>query len=140
VIQLEYSDVSEFTRNLQRVPVRLRPITTRRIRAASTQALGIIRGRYGWSTRIPGAVKLRVGYGERKTGVLLYVDQRVAPHARPIEGISTRSNVFRHPVHGNRDNWVAQPTRPSFLPGVRQARPIVIREAEAVVAEVFRTL
>jgi hypothetical protein len=140
VIRLEYSDITDFTRALQRVPVRLRPITTRRIRVASAAALGIIRGRYGWSTRIPAAVKLRVGYGERRTGVLLYVDQKIAPHARPIEGISTRGDVFRHPVHGDRDNWVEQPTRPSFLPGVRQARPIVIREAQAVVAEVFRTL
>jgi hypothetical protein len=42
------------------------------------------------------------------------------PHARPYEGISQQGSTsyFRHPVFGNRENWVSQATRPYAWPAV----------------------
>ena len=51
-------------------------------------------------------------------GVQLRVSSANAPHARPYEGMG-QGGQFRHPVYGNRENWVAQATRPYAFPAVR---------------------
>jgi len=82
-----------------------------------------------WSTRIPDAIRLSV----LKTGVMIRVSGKKAPHARPYEGIGTRRQTFRHPVFGDREHWVEQNTRPFLMPAVRN-------HAREVRSEVVRTI
>lgn len=70
-----------------------------------------------WSTRIPRAIRLAV----IKRGVEIRVSAKRAPHARPYEGISGNAQ-FRHPVHGRRDRWVSQATRPFLDSAVKAHR------------------
>jgi len=48
-----------------------------------------------------------------------------APHARIFEFGG------RHPVYGNRNNWVNQPAKPHIFPAVNAGRPNVEKEALA---------
>lgn len=87
-----------------------------------------------WSYRIPSSIKLSV----LKTGVMIRVSSKTAPHARPYEGIGTRRKTFRHPVFGNREYWVEQRTRPFLMPAVRRHRAEVHREVERTIDRVLR--
>lgn len=75
-----------------------------------------------WSTRIPGAITLRISTSSRVGGLFLRVNSQKAPHARPFEGLSSRTQYFRHPVFGNPDVWVAQKERRFLLPAVEKNR------------------
>lgn len=66
-----------------------------------------------WSSRIPKAIKPQV----TTKGVGVRVGRKRAPHGRPFEGLRGGSS-FRHPVFGNREVWVSQPTRPFLSPAV----------------------
>jgi hypothetical protein len=139
MIRVEYSAVTSFNRQLQQVPAHLRTEVRRHIQSASGKFVGLLRGNYGWSSRIPGAVKQRVGFGPRSGGVLVYIDADMAPHARPLEFGNTRSGFNRHPVYGG-PAWVDQPTRPTFMPTIRSAEPMVVREIQEAINAVFRPL
>lgn len=72
--------------------------------------------RSSWSSRIPGTIRVETSVGENREGVKIRAGGPGAPHARPYEGLSVRGDVFRHPVYGNRENWVEQETRPFLFP------------------------
>lgn len=72
-----------------------------------------------WSTRIPGAIKVKVAQSRRFPGAQIVVDKDKAPHSRLYEfGSGRRSTSFRHQVFGNEDNWVEQSTRPFIRPAL----------------------
>jgi hypothetical protein len=76
-----------------------------------------------WSRRIPASIVVRPTTGVRSAGVFLRTNSTRAPHARAYEGLGRRANrFFRHPVFGNRDVWVTEPTRPFLAPAVRDTR------------------
>lgn len=72
-----------------------------------------------WSARIPGATRVQTTFGRRRQRVAVIVDKKRAPHARPLEqGSQGNRTTVRHPVFGDRNNWVAQPTRPFFATAI----------------------
>ena len=79
-----------------------------------------VQGNASWSSRIPGAVGVKVRFTARKVGVSIFVSRTKAPHARPIEN-SGKAGTFRHPVfgrtkrRGTRYVTVTQPARPFFF-------------------------
>jgi hypothetical protein len=50
-----------------------------------------------WSTRIPRAVKVNTRFTAKTTSVAITVNQKQAPHARPLEN-DGRPGFFTHPV------------------------------------------
>lgn len=73
-----------------------------------------------WSSRIPGAISTGVSQSRRFPGAQIKVSKDDAPHARLYEfGSGRRSRSFRHPVYGNRENWVEESTRPFIRPAIR---------------------
>lgn len=102
-------DLGEIPRAVQR---ELRPA----FRQAAKPAVARIRQNASWSSRIPAAVKVSTSFG-RTPGVMIRVDSKKAPHARPIEH-DGQPGMFRHPVYGNREVWRDQPARPFFYRGV----------------------
>ena len=113
----------------------------RNLKAAAEPAAAQIRANASWSTRIPAAVGVRVAFAaNRDVGVAIFVNRRKAPHARPLEGGSTKNVAMnRHPVfkaEGHPGTWVNQPLRPFFfgqaerhLSAVEQATANAIQEA-----------
>jgi hypothetical protein len=139
VISIDHTQVRAFAEQLREVPPDLRMSLSRRVRVIAGRVVQTIQGNYSWSTRIPGAVKQRVGFGPRSSGVLVYVDSRLAPHARPLEFPNNRAGFNRHPVYGT-ETWVDQPIRPSFMPGVRSSQPMAVTEIQDAIDDVFRRL
>ncbi|MDF5755820.1 HK97 gp10 family phage protein [Spongiactinospora sp. TRM90649] len=89
----------------------LRPM----LKVAGQKALTDARANASWSKRIPRATRLSVSFSKRRAGIALQTNKNRAPHARPHEH-QGRGGYFRHPVMGNRRNWVRQKARPFLWP------------------------
>lgn len=135
---VEHFGVTELARAFGKVPIELRRELRPKLRAAVDVIVADMRGRAGYSSRIPGAIRVTSSFSGRRGGggVSIRVDRKRAPHARALEGMDRKGRTassFRHPVFGDRDVWVSQPTRPFFFPAVRAKRNDVRnRIAEAV--------
>lgn len=118
-------ELSQLARDLHRMPA----ATKRRMRKTFSDAaqpmLSDAKQRASWSSRIPGAISVQVTSTDVRLGVVLRISAAAAPHARPYEGMGTGGS-FRHPVYGNRENWVSQATRPYAWPAVKAASDKVI--------------
>lgn len=119
-VQRAADGVSLLVRDLQRIPVELRKELRPRLTAAGNEVLGDARANAAWSSRIPGALTLRVSFAGDRAGVYIEANAKRAPHARVYEGLV--ADVFRHPVFARRGRsapWVAQAARPFLLPAAR---------------------
>lgn len=141
MIRINYAEVSAFSRQLADVPINLRRQLRPRVRKAAQTLTDRVKSNASWSSRIPGATRIRVGFtGGPRGGVLVFVDSKAAPHARPLEfGSQGRSDVNRHPVFG-RAVWVDQPTRPFFMPAVVATEPVVVREVQSAINDALKSL
>lgn len=129
---IDFASLDLFLDEMRNVPKDMR----KNVRTAIIKATANIRNdmarRASWSTRIPGAIGVRVDFKEAKTTIR--VSAAKAPHARPYEGVG-RGNTFRHPVYGDYDVWVTQGTRPFFFPAVRDHRKATRDAVERAVYE-----
>ena len=117
------------------------PVALRRglNKAAEPCAEGVRRAA-SWSTRIPGAVKVKTSFAARGAKVVVIVDPKIAPEAAALNN-KDRDGTFRHPVFADaskpRDvrvrwfasakarhlvtgggwTWVEQPARPFMRSG-----------------------
>lgn len=139
MIRIYSVEVRAFAEQLRDAPPQLRRGLSKEIKVAAGEFVRTLQGNYSWSSRIPGAVRMRVGFGPRSAGVLVFVDSGRAPHARPLE-FGNAPGVNRHPVFGNREAWVNQPTRPTFMRTVGGAQPQVVGRVQDAINDVFRRL
>lgn len=123
-----------------RMPEDLRRELRPALRAAATPILSDMKARAGYSTRIPGAIRMTVSFDSRRGGIRFRVNADRAPHARVLErgNHGGRAETFRHPVFGDTDRWVSQPTRPFFFPALQAGRPAVRRNILTAVRKVTR--
>lgn len=105
---------------LQGVPKDVRPRIRTALKHGGEGLRAAAAANAAWSRRIPGALQVRTRFGAEDAGVYVLASQRLAPHARTIEGI-TGNAKFRHPLFGDIDRWYDQPTRP-FLALAAQQR------------------
>lgn len=123
-MNVDYSQVVAWSLRLRDVPKDTREKIRPALRRIGAELKADMGQRASWSSRIPAAIVVATSFrGGRREGVTLRVDADRAPHARPYEGISDRRSYFRHPVFGNREVWVSEPTRPFFFPAIREGRP-----------------
>lgn len=105
-----------FQRELKKIEPALAKELKKELKAVvDTHVVPTARSNASWSSRIPGAIKPQA----LSKGIGVRVARKRAPHARPFEGLQGRTGYFRHPVFGNREVWVSQPTRPFLEPAVR---------------------
>ena len=122
---VEYASVREFVKALGKVPPELRKQLRPALRGYGEVVRADMRARAAYSTRIPGAIGMTVNFSPKGGGVRFRVDHRRAPHARALEGLRGKgrsTGYFRHPVFGDRETWVSQPTRPYFFPALTAGR------------------
>lgn len=136
-VGFDVADLSKLANDLKSIDKDLRKDLMKRIRQAAEPVRQAVQAEASWSRRIPAAVRIRTSYAARGASVTVFVDAKKAPEARPLNN-HDRSGTFRHPVFGNRDNWVAQPARPFLDRGARNAEGSVAREVEKVYDDVKR--
>lgn len=125
----------ELINDLGAIPPDVRRELPAAVRKASQPVVGAMKTNASWSTRIPGAIRMTPSFSAG-AGVTIRVNAGRAPHARPYEGLS--GDPFRHPVFGDRENWVAQAARPFFYRAVEQHGAEVAEAVANSVVEVAR--
>lgn len=116
--------VQALARDLYRIGPKQRRKLQANIGRIGQSALSDARSRAGaWSSRIPGAIEGKpvTDMTRGSVGYMIRVRLSAAPHGRAFEGLG-QGGSFRHPVFGNRDVWVSQPTRPFVWPAVSGRR------------------
>jgi hypothetical protein len=126
---VEYDSVRSAIRGLGRATPELKRQLRPRLRSAGESIRQDMRARASYSTRIPGAIGMRTSFSAKGGGVSFRVSVKKAPHSRVMErgNLKGRHGTFRHPVFGDRQTWVSQPTRPYFYPALVAGRPAMER-------------
>jgi len=125
-----------FGAKLKAVPKEARAAVRKAVREAGVDLTQAVRGAASWSSRIPGATTMKVGFGARSAGVRIAVSARRAPHAKVHEFPNNRATI-RHPVFGDRDAWVNQPAHPFFRKTVNANRRAVVAKIEKAIDRVI---
>ncbi|WP_440685340.1 hypothetical protein [Cellulomonas soli] len=112
---------------LSRVPDELHGELRKQLRTVGEQVREDAAANASWSSRIPGALQMRVSFDGPRTGVRISASAKKAPHARVYEGIV--DDPFRHPFFGNRDWWYEQAARPFLMPAAEKAHENVVAGA-----------
>lgn len=137
--QIQSASVRLFADRLKNVAPTARRALRVKIREAAAELTGELRRQSVWSTRIPGAVYMKVGFGPRSSGVRVGINAAKAPHARPLE-FPNRGGMVRHPVHGDRENWVETPGRPFFFKAVSAKQDVALRKVGDAIDEAIKGL
>lgn len=113
-------DVRKLVNDLRKISGQVSRELGKEFKRAAGPVADQARANASWSSRIPGAISTGVSQSRRFPGAQIKVAKGGAPHARLYEfGSGRRSQSFRHPVYGNRENWVEEPTRPFIRPAIR---------------------
>lgn len=107
----------QIARDMRDLPPEARKAARPKLREAGQIIQKKAQANASWSSRIPTSVKVVTSFRQNREGVTVRAGGSNAPHARPFEGLTTRGDSFRHPVHGN-DWWVTQAARPFLMPAV----------------------
>lgn len=79
------------------------------------------------------ATRLEVKTVGRQAGVAIRVDGRKMPsHMKSLPSMAEGKKRWRHPVYGNRANWVTQTPHPYFYSALRAAGPASRRAVSRV--------
>lgn len=99
------------------------------------------RGGYGLRSTIASAIKSKVSYSGFKLGARITVGAARLPQSqRKLPRYLNSSKGWRHPVWGNRKNWVQQFGEPYFDEPIARHRDRIRREIAQEVNDVMRTL
>lgn len=112
-------EFKRFAQDLGKIPNEVRRELRPVLRRSAQRPLAEARRNAAWSSRIPGATRISVGFSKRNPNVALVVNKNKAPHARPKEN-QGKPGTFRSPVFGNRDVWVNHRAQPFLF---RAAKP-----------------
>lgn len=136
-IEIDTSAFNKFARDLKRAEPALAKSLRTNLKLAGELVAVDARARAGFSSRIPGKIKVGVA-GKR---IRVYVQKIPAPHAGEERAFEHggRGGKFRHPVFGG-NNWVAQEAKPFLRPAALAGRVAVERAAKRAVDDAMREL
>jgi hypothetical protein len=104
-------DLKEFRAQFGKFPADIRKQIRPELVKGGRPALSEAKRNASWSSRIPGATRLSVGFSKRTPGAALVVSHTRAPHAHAYEN-QGKPGTFRSPIFGNRENWATHTARP----------------------------
>lgn len=94
-------ELAKLVADFGKIPPDVRRDLRTGIREAAEPILSEAKSNASWSSRIPRATRVAVGFGKKSAGVSIVVSSRRAPHARPYEH-DGEPGSFRHPVYGKK--------------------------------------
>lgn len=87
------------------------------------------------------AVKLEAKTTGKQAGVAIRVDGRKMPsHMKSLPSMVEGKKRWRHPVFGNREAWVNQPSEPYFYHVFRAAGPAARRAVSKVLNDISKDI
>lgn len=100
-IRIDSPDLYALTKDLQAVDKKLAVEMKKQLRAVAEPVRRRVAQEASWSRRIPKATKASTRFTKKTTAVLITVNRKQAPHARPLEN-DGREGSFSHPVFASR--------------------------------------
>lgn len=123
----------------------LRKEFTQGIRAEMRPVVAAVKAAYGGGKHLRPALqratRMELRTAGRRAGARVRVDGRKMPDGmRSLPSMYEGETRWRHPVFGNRDNWVSQAPHPTFYATVRPFTERVRRRMDEVAAEVVNKI
>lgn len=101
-VRIESRDLYAFSHDLKAAGgPKLVASFKKELKAVAEPVARRVRAEASWSKRIPGAVGVSTRFTARTTAVLVTVNRKKAPHARPLEN-DGREGFFVHPVFASK--------------------------------------
>ncbi|WP_262059664.1 hypothetical protein [Streptomyces sp. STR69] len=95
----------------------------------------------GLRGQLSKATRLEIKTAGKEAGVALRVDGRKMPaHMKSLPAMVEGTKRWRHPVYGNRENWVNQGREPYFYKTVRVAGPLSRQAVSRVLTGITRDI
>jgi hypothetical protein len=122
-VRIESPDLHQLTRDLQAVDKKLAAGMKKQMRAVAEPIRVRVAAEASWSRRIPGATKVSTRFTARTQQVIVTVNRKQAPHARPLENAG-KTGFFTHPVFDRKSRFlhrrvmVKQQARPFFAKAI----------------------
>ena len=132
-IRVRELDPGEMQRTYAAFSTALKAQYRRAVSRAAVYLVDAVHSNTGWSHKIPPATSASVSFSPVSAGVTVQVDDAQAPNAAPINH-RDQGGTFRHPVFGNRENWVPQKAIPFMLQSYNQGVPLFVADMEKVAA------
>lgn len=133
-------------RDLRRAVAESGEAVTRAVKTEAAWSTGTRRakgqdGKVSGRTSIPAATSLGMSFTARGAAVVVKVNAKKAPHARPLEFGNKGGGgpTFRHPVFhsaSTKGPWAVQPTRPFFFTAARAMTPLIEAKIQAAIDSV----
>lgn len=127
-VKLEIDGLAEFLRDLRKFEPEVSKEFRKRLKVVVAEVASDARRR---APKGRGTLAKGIKPSVTNKGAVL---RSVAPHARIFEFGG------RHPVFGNRNNWVFQPAKPHIFPAVAAGTPKVHAEALAALDDAVRQI
>lgn len=127
-VSIDTSSFAKFARGLAVIDPELKRELRAGLKAAGELVATDARARAGFSSRIPGSIRVSVAGNTIK----VIANAKKAPDAKPLEH-GGREGTFRHPVFGDRQNWVAQQARPFLRPALLANKEAAVHLAKVAV-------
>lgn len=132
-VSIDTSSFTKFARDLKEASPELRSALRIELKAAGELVAEEARALAGFSSRIPGAIKVSAA----GNAIKVYVLAKKAPNAKPLEH-GGKGGTFRHPVFGDRDVWVSQQARPFLWPALMANKGRAVEAAKRAVDRALR--
>jgi len=136
-VSIDTSSFAKFARELKALDPKLKSELRKELKVAGEAVAVEARARSDFSTRIPGRIKV----GVSGNTIRVYVQPiKEAGHVREEFALENKgkSGTFRHPVGGDRTNWVNQQARPFLKPAAEAKAAEVVLAARRAVDEVLK--
>lgn len=124
-IVIDSPDLYDLTKQLQQVDKKLATGMKAEMRKVAEPIRRAVAAEASWSSRIPKATKVSTRFTARTQRVIITVNRKQAPHARPLEN-DGREGTFTHPVFDRRSRvlrrrvLVRQRARPFFAKAIKK--------------------
>lgn len=151
-IRIESRDLYALTKDLQAVDKKLAVEMKKQLRAVAEPVRRRVAQEAAWSKRIPSATKASTRFTKKTTAVLITVNRKQAPHARPLEN-DGREGFFTHPIpiraastrrgrlrQAVKGDQVKQRARPFFAKAIKSQDHRIDAAVEQVAAEFEKKL
>lgn len=140
VVEIQSRDLYKLTKDLQGVDRKLATAMKAEMRKVAEPIRQRVADEASWSKRIPKATKASTRFTAKTTAVLITVNRKQAPHARPLEN-DGKEGTFLHPVFGRKTRFRGRPVvtrqkaRPFFAKAIKASDYRIDKAIDQVAAD-----
>ena len=135
-VSFNATSLRSFAREMREAAAVLDPALARNVRVTAESVAGVARGRWSFSSKLPGRIRVR----SAGTTAVVYVESLGKPHEGEAAAFEHHGDPgdFEHPVFGHKDVKVRQAARPALGPALKANETNAVLGAAHAVDEALR--